>query len=257
MKIRIIRNNFDEYSRKVSERCYESVVSNIIEKFERNHDIQYFQGYHDLDDPLLKYYMYRYGIDKGYTWPKNKSEERYFGDIKLKHYGESNWIKRASCALSHFALWTQCLASQEPMIILEHDAIAIQKFDPYWIIDRDDISCGRYAIALNSPLRKNKTDIPVTPLAEKYHEYIQNEDNQDGGVTYDVPSLRYLQLNGLPGNSAYIIDSVMASQCIKHVYNHGLWPNDAILSQELMNQKLCCVINYVFEVQANKSTIND
>lgn len=257
MKIRIIRNQLNEYSKRISERCYNSIISNINPL--KNYDIRYFQGYHDLSHLNLNHYMHHYGIDKGYTWPKNKSEEKDFQDlIRLKHYGESDWIKRASCALSHFSLWTQCLASQEPMLILEHDAVAIRKFNLYYIIDRDDISCGKYAIALNSPLRKNKTDVSVTPLAEKYHEFIQNKGNHDGGITYDVPELRPGQLNGLPGNSAYIIDPIMASQCLKHVYNHGLWPNDAILSQEIIRgNNLSCIVDYVFEVQADKSTIND
>jgi len=57
---------------------------------------------------------------------------------ELKDQQWLNWFKvttdlisptQISCFLSHMALWSKCLELDEPIVILEHDAIMVKKYD--------------------------------------------------------------------------------------------------------------------------------
>lgn len=56
----------------------------------------------------------------------------------LKDKDQFNWIKvhdnkittsQIACVLSHFSLWCHCITIDKPIVILEHDAIMLQKLD--------------------------------------------------------------------------------------------------------------------------------
>ena len=58
----------------------------------------------------------------------------------LTHKDYYNWIKvhdnkittsQLGCLLSHFSLWCHCLTIDRPIIILEHDAIMVQKLETF------------------------------------------------------------------------------------------------------------------------------
>lgn len=68
------------------------------------------------------------------------------GEIKtpehLKEKDYLNWVKwvdqelspsEVACALSHFSLWCHCLNIDKPIVILEHDAIMVEKFDVHLV----------------------------------------------------------------------------------------------------------------------------
>ena len=51
-----------------------------------------------------------------------------------------NWIKQTdhylspsevACALSHIALWVKCIEEDQPLIVLEHDAVMVAKMDTH------------------------------------------------------------------------------------------------------------------------------
>jgi len=57
--------------------------------------------------------------------------------VKLPDIPHLNWIKNvgrhvstseAACALSHYSLWCHCLTIDQPIVILEHDAIMVQPY---------------------------------------------------------------------------------------------------------------------------------
>jgi hypothetical protein len=49
----------------------------------------------------------------------------------LKVVNEALALTEICCALSHFSLWAHCIELDQPIVVLEHDAIMIQKFEDH------------------------------------------------------------------------------------------------------------------------------
>ena len=102
----------------------------------------------------------------------------------------------------------------EPIMILEHDAIFTRRFETP--STTDDI--GAYSI--NDPRG-------ATFKAKDYHNKLQEGFNEVPWVTKDqIPQ-------GMPGHSAYVIKPWAAKEIVDKQNEIGWWPNDAIMCKQI------------------------
>lgn len=106
MKAKMIRIKGHSYSEASSNRCLEEYA-----KFNYP-DIELFDAVTpDNVDEVMK--GHGIGYDKG----------SFKGKPRIASKGTKT---TASCAMSHFAMWLECAAGTEPMLILEHDAFPLR-----------------------------------------------------------------------------------------------------------------------------------
>lgn len=133
-------------------------------------------------------------------------------------YLTKNPKSRVACALSHYLLWKTCVKLDEPVLVLEHDAVFTQA------IDFDINDGGMFIVGINNPLG-------ATRKARDYYNTIVNDPKWLQPVpsidSHDVPQ-------GLAGNSAYILKPIGAQKMLDIVKQYGLWPNDAIMCKQLL-----------------------
>tara|TARA_Y100000310_G_scaffold345352_1_gene464063 strand:- start:22006 stop:22710 length:705 start_codon:yes stop_codon:yes gene_type:complete len=148
---------------------------------------------------------------------------------------------RVACSLSHYELWDMCAKGDEPFLILEHDAKFTKKLDIKML---DKIKDSRYGvIGLNDPRG-------ATRLAQVFHQRVT--DNP--GILQDVPTIDRMEVpQGIAGASAYIIKPRAARTVIEACHEYGLWPNDAIICQQLFDF-IGVTRTYYTTVQGLKST---
>ena len=74
-----------------------------------------------------------YGYDgtdrKTIKTPDHLKSKDYMKWIKLKDHGLS--ITEVACALSHLAVWAECMTIDKPIIVLEHDALMVSPFKKF------------------------------------------------------------------------------------------------------------------------------
>lgn len=163
-------------------------------------------------------YMKDFGLK--WTWPWEGSVWNEETKIQMRAYATKVKERRIGCAMSHFRLWKLCEMINEPILILEHDAIFIKKLDYKYIIDSE-----YEVVGINDPRG-------ATRLSEKYHSIVQSSE----GPLLDVPTIDDMKIaQGIAGASAYIVKPKGCQQIINAAYKYGLWPNDALICQQLFN----------------------
>jgi hypothetical protein len=173
-------------------------------------------------------------FDISWTWPTDKKIKCAKTNLLLKPYKTYDNKKRIAAAQSHYKLWKHCVDIDEPIMILEHDAIFIRKFEAP--ITTADI--GAYSI--NDPKG-------ATFKSKDYSNKLNEGFNSVPWVAPEnIPQ-------GLPGHSAYVITPWAAQDIIKKQDSIGWWPNDAIMCKQL------CEWLYVYKpfftkTQGTKST---
>jgi len=152
-------------------------------------------------------------------------------------YPTKNRKARIACALSHYTLWQMCSALNEPIVILEHDAIFLKD------IDFNPNDAPYDVIGINDPRG-------ATRRSADYHNKIQ----LSGGRFLQVPWIDDQKVpQGLAGNSAYIIKPQGAKNLKALVKGCGLWPNDAIMCRQLI-PNIGVTKTYYTKVQGTRST---
>jgi GR25 family glycosyltransferase involved in LPS biosynthesis len=176
------------------------------------------------------------GLKWKYPWQGQETDLKT-GLIKSAYQTEVK-ENRIACALSHWLLWHKCKTLNEPILILEHDAVFIKK------LDYDSILKNNYDIVgINSPAS-------ATRRAHQFHDIIQSKI----AWIQPVPDIDEFNIpQGLAGNSAYIIKPAGASNLLNAVKEHGLWPNDAIMCKQLI-PRLGVTKEYYTRVQGLPST---
>ena len=177
-----------------------------------------------------------------WKWPDSLMLE--YGQLKdssglRKHdYGSSHPLRRRACAMSHFHLWKKAMNEDEAILILEHDAVFVEKLKSKSILK------SRYdVIGLNDPRG-------ATRMAGTFHAIVQKEKRR----FLPCPIIDRMEVpQGIAGASAYIIKPKGAKNVIKACYEYGLWPNDAILCQQLV-PKIGVTKKYYTKVQGLPST---
>ena len=226
--IRIKEHSDSEILAKI---CRDSWIKN-----NRNWPIRYFDA---ITPELNESIMTRDFLDWEYPW---EGEHLDMGTGLLKKaYPTKNPGARISCALSHYTLWKQCIEDNKPIAILEHDAIFTRAIDISILESKFDI------IGINDPRR-------ATRLSEKYFNDIQDVYRTSRKKVMSVPKIDSYEVpQGLAGNSAYIIKPKGAKNMLKLVKEHGLWPNDALMCRQLINN-LGVTTSFYTKVQIHKST---
>jgi GR25 family glycosyltransferase involved in LPS biosynthesis len=223
MKSYIITLKNNELSIDAALRCKQS--SNLV--------VQQFQAVTPRDVPAMM-------MDEKLIWtyPWDEQKHDFASGLVLSPYRTQQKAARIACFLSHYQLWKESLKTDEPILILEHDAIFIHDLDPQPILD------SKYDIVgINDPRG-------ATRKSGEYHRIIQQNPKE----IQPVPRIDDMLVpQGLAGNSAYIIKPNGAKRLIELVKEFGAWPNDAIMCYQLV-KNLGVTKTYYTKVQGTRST---
>lgn len=176
--------------------------------------------------------------DIKWTYPWDTPELDMKTGLKLMPYATAKKENRIACFLSHYSLWVHSFLSNEPIIILEHDAVWIRKFNPSEILESNFGIIG-----LNNPLYATRRADIFDLQVQSRKESIQPIPKVDEEY---IPQ-------GLAGNSAYLIKPWAAKKLIDKVSEIGAWPNDALMCKQLF-PFLGVSKPYYTKVQRTKST---
>lgn len=180
--------------------------------------------------------------DTTYSYPVEGETSVYEG-MTLIGYKAKDIGKKIACSLSHMNLWNKCVQLDEPIMILEHDAVFIRKFRPSKILN--GIEDGD-VLMINDPRG-------ATRRGMVYHENIIKND-KGIHLVEGVNTPEETVPDGLAGNSAYVITPAAAKKAIELQSSIGIWPNDALLCKQLFPEKLKSYYPYITRVEQRRST---
>lgn len=175
------------------------------------------------------------GLHWNYPWQGEVID--FATGLVKRAYPTVNPKARMACACSHYVMWHECVSKNQTMLILEHDALFVNK------IDFDPEESGADIIGINNPLG-------ATRRAKMFHDEVVKSDRKFQLAPW-IDEMKVPQ--GLAGNSAYIIKPRGAAQLMDLVDRHGLWPNDAIMCRQLI-PKLGVARKFYTTVQGLTST---
>jgi len=179
------------------------------------------------------------GLKWSYPWEGQSID--FASGLTLKSYPTAYKERRIACFMSHYRLWHECIKLDEPILVLEHDAIFTQKLDYQYILDsKYDI------IGINNPLM-------ATRKAKVFHDMIKDHPQEIQPVP-DIDEFNVPQ--GLAGNSAYIIKPAGANNVIEAAKQYGAWPNDALMCKQLI-PNMGVTRKFYTKVQGLPSTTTD
>jgi hypothetical protein len=165
-----------------------------------------------------------FGEYLSYTYPESPLQSRmdFKTNLFLKAYDTDDVRKVISCSLSHMMLWKECVDTDEQIMILEHDALFHKKFS---YLDYKSYP-GWGTIGLNCPRGNTRKGNLYADRIQENGQSIQNVPQIDSSGDLPLP-------NGLAGNSAYMIRPFAAKQLLDKTMELGIWPNDAIMCEQL------------------------
>ncbi len=209
MKAFVITIKGHEYSNLKADQCVKTAAD--IGKI----DVERFYG---VNKDEARSVMSKYGLK--WSWANNNAQPSICPITKLRHrpYYSSNpdFSALIGCTMSHYSLIVRCVELNEPILILEHDAVFIREFPEFDFKGicqiNDPFHAGRRGRFLREKMVKNNTP-GVNPKTL----------NSDGPLAPD----------GLVGNSAYVIKPYAAQELINKYHQLGVWPNDAIMCIQL------------------------
>lgn len=147
------------------------------------------------------------------------------GSSKLKEYGIEKFLLYPDkpgvigCFLSHFELWKRCAELNEPILILEHDAVFLRPL-PVDILDH-----------FADLLRLDAFDV----FDPKYNEKIAESLNKPIGYIKGKPNGRHIAGEFCMGTHAYIIKPNAARKLISFALTVGGLPADVIVGDRVVN----------------------
>lgn len=204
---------------------------------EINQDSLDIENYDAVTPDRVDELMKRYKLRWVYPWIGRTLDLK--SGLMLSAYETSQPKKRIACFLSHYELWKKCIELNEPIIVLEHDALFINK------VDLDLLYNSKYyIISLNDPRG-------ATRKSQLYYDTVKNTCLPIASV----PKIDDDQIpQGLPGNSAYYLKPEGAKRLVYLTNEYGAWPNDAIMCKQLIPNRLGVLTNFSTRVQGIKST---
>ena len=229
MKSFIITIKDNELSENAAKKCIESSV-----KLENPFKIEVFDA---VTPRLVEGLLNKYNLRWNYPW---QGEEFDFSTgLKKSAYKTADPKKRIACALSHYRLWKWCSDNHEHCLVLEHDAIFLQRLDPVYILNSNFNVVG-----INNPIGN-------TRKAKLFNDMVQEQRSVPIVITPTIDDVSVPQ--GIAGNSAYIIHPTGARALLDLAHLHGLWPNDALMCKQLV-KRLGVTTKYYTSTQGIEST---
>lgn len=209
-----------------------------------------------------------------WSWPLNDHANGL--DIKTglyrKAYRANNPAKVIACMVSHMRAWQHCIDMNEPIMVLEQDALFIRPFkwedvsdpkpltlnDTWWerwkdtkemqVLNWDEKKKWE---TMNKAIKEEPIDrfkggilglnspIGATRKASVYHGVLFGRYG-----FHPVPSVDSIGDDPLPqgiaGNSAYIIKPWAAKKLLDKVAEIGMWPNDALMCKQFFPWMQTC-----------------
>lgn len=233
MKAFIIMLKGNPYSEAKANECLYSA-----RRFSHEVDLEweFFPG---VDKTVSESVMEEKGLT--WTWAHNNTSPAVCPHTGLyqKPYKGANLQAKIGCSMSHLLLWERCVELNEPILILEHDAVFIRG------LPKVDFHCCQ----INDPAGATRKGTMWSEFMKKrgsvgVHEktWVINHSTES-----TIP-------DGLAGNSAYMIQPYVANEVVEMVYKVGVWPNDAILNKQLFPKYLQELYPFVTRVNQTVST---
>jgi GR25 family glycosyltransferase involved in LPS biosynthesis len=193
MKSYIIRLKNNAISEKYADLC-------VAQARKFDIDVEYFDGINGLEYPQ---HLARLGISPRYKFKKGRAG--VFG-----------------CFLSHYYLWLQCAAGDQPFLILEHDGFVIRPlpdrildtFTDVLKLDSLDPYSKHYDTAVMAHL-----DQPI--VVSKYHNSQAKTLNDGSDFVEKIGTGNYVR-----GAYSYIIKPHAAQKLVDWIKHNGFVPAD-------------------------------
>lgn len=205
MKSFIITLKGNLYSEDKSNRCIETA---------KRFDV-HVEKYPAVDKFNAKTFMKACGLK--WTWkngricPKTK--------LYMKPYRVKDWGTKIGCSMSHYLLWQMCEELNEPILILEHDAVFVSPLPSINF---------KFACQINDPMG-------ATPKGKWWSEQMKKR-NKNGVFPKTIIPYPDNRPDGLAGNGSYMITPNAATTLIEKTHEIGLWINDAFLCRQLFSE---------------------
>lgn len=156
-----------------------------------------------------------------WTWADNNTRKKVCPITGLQQfpYTAADIRAKIGCSMSHWLLWRHCVDIDEPILILEHDAVFINTLPA-------DIEFNGIC-QINDPSG-----------ATRKGTWWGQQMKQRGTVgthekTWVTTESERKTPDGLAGNSAYMIKPWAAQELIDKFHEIGVWPNDATMCKQL------------------------
>jgi GR25 family glycosyltransferase involved in LPS biosynthesis len=121
--------------------------------------------------------------------------------------------------MSHYLLWEQCVELDEPILILEHDAVFIRDFP-------QDVEFNGICM-INDPAG-------ATPRGTQWSQHMRQRGGEGAFEKTWIRTEKERHIpDGLAGNSAYMVKPWAAQEIINTFHKIGVWPNDATICAQL------------------------
>lgn len=219
------------YKNKISETGYNNLI--LSSKYVKN-DFE-ISKWNAVTPENVDIIMDKFNLKWNYPWNGSFLDEKT--KLLKSAYNTINPKARIACAVSHYCLWSESAEKNETLLILEHDAIFINRID---FIPKD----------MNADIFGINNPINATRKANIFHAKIQ----ESAAKLQLVPTIDDDKIpQGLAGNSAYIIKPNGAKKLLELVKIYGLWPNDAIMCKQLI-PGLSVTKKYYTKIQNLEST---
>ena len=210
MKAFVITLEGNEYSEQKADNCIASGAKFGVE----------VEKYYGVNKEAARAVMRNLNLK--WTWANGNKSPAVCPKTGLRQrpYYNANLDAKIGCAMSHYLLWGCCVDRDEPLLILEHDAVFVSEI-PQELHDgnfkgilqiNDPKGGGRNGSRL-SQMMTNRGKIGVQP----------STPNQPDPLVPD----------GLAGNGSYIIKPFAAQELIDKYHELGVWPNDATMCIQL------------------------
>ena len=153
---------------------------------------------------------------------KSNNMKEIFSTV-IDHYATYKfWIQKPGargCAASHIYLWQKCVELQEPIVILEHDAMVLK---PWPEIDWTHVLHLDYEGSIKRRVWRN--------ISDKYQEVKENSVFRMGFVPFDLPLATCMNCT-----YAYAIKPSAAQLLLESVYRVGFYPVDRMINENIVS----------------------
>jgi GR25 family glycosyltransferase involved in LPS biosynthesis len=208
MKAFVIALRNSDYSKTVAERCIQSAKVHGVE-------VDWFWG---VQKEQAEETMVSYGLRWGWANDNTSNAICPVTGLHQFPYTTKDIRTKIGCSMSHFKLWERCVNLDQPILILEHDAVFLR---PLPEIEFQGIC------QINDPNGATRRGSWWSKQMVK-----RNKEGVFEKTWVTTPEERHIP-DGLAGNSAYLIKPHAAKELIDKYYKLGVWPNDATMCKQL------------------------